>query len=46
MELLIGYLKSFSLEMGGGGQIGRSTYAIMGVVACVRVRTIGEGGQI
>ena len=23
-----------------------STYAIWGLVACVRVRTMGEGGQI
>ena len=45
MELLIGYQKNFPLEMWGGVQIGKSAYA-MGVVACVRVRTMGVGSQI
>ena len=43
VELLIGYLKIFPLGM--GGQMGKSTYG-MGVVASVRVCTMGEGGQI
>ena len=43
MKLLIGYVKRFLLEMGRGG-VGKSTYAIVGgVVASVRLRTMGEG---
>ena len=45
LEVLIGYLKTFPLEM--GGQVVKNTYA-MGVVASVYVRTIGRErrGQI
>ena len=44
MELLIGCLNTFPLEM--GGQMGKSTYAMGGgeIVASVHVCTIGEGG--
>ena len=46
MELLIGHLKTFLLEMGwGGGQMGKSTYAIEGVLARVYLRTMGERGS-
>ena len=40
MKLLIGYLKALLLEM-RGSQIGKSMYAIGGVIACVRVLTVG-----
>ena len=30
MELLFGYLKTLPLEMGRGGQMGKSTYTIGG----------------
>jgi len=41
IELLIGCVNRFPLEI-GGGKMGMSTYA-MGVVANVHVRTTGEG---
>ena len=40
MELLIGYLKTYPLE---GGQMGKGTYGIGGVVANAHVRTMGKG---
>ena len=43
MELLIGYLKTFPLEIGVGGQKGESTYTMGGgVEACVSVLKMGE----
>ena len=44
MEFLIGCLETFPLEMDGGGQMGKRTYTMGGVVANVNVRTMGEGG--
>ena len=42
---IIGLLfKSILLQM--GGQVGKSTYVMAGVVECGRVRTMGEGGKI
>ena len=32
--------------MGAGGQIGKGTYAMVGVVASVHKSTMGVGGQI
>ena len=43
MEFLIGCLETFPLEMDGGGQMGKRTYTMGGVVANVNVRTMGEG---
>ena len=44
MDLLIGYLKAFSLEMGVGIRWERVRTCDW-VIASARVRTIGEGGQ-
>ena len=44
MELLIGYLKTCPLEMGGGEKVGKSTNAINGVVSRVLVHTMGGWG--
>ena len=41
MEVLIGYIKAFPIEMAVGSDR-RSTYAMEGVVASVHVRTILE----
>ena len=41
MELLIEYLKTFPLEMGKGIEMGKSTYAMGGVVTSIHVHTIG-----
>ena len=45
MQFLIGYLKTFPLEM-GGGQMNKSTCAMgVEVIANVHTRTIGRGGS-
>ena len=35
--------KNILIRNGGGGQVGKSTYAIRGVLVCLPVRTMGEG---
>ena len=44
--IFIGYLNTFPLEIVGGDLNSMSTYTMGGLVACVRVRMMGEGGQI
>ena len=44
MEWLLGYLKPFPLEMGGGSQMGKSKYAMGGVIVRVHVRKMEEEG--
>ena len=48
MEFLTGYLRLFPLETGGGGQIGKSTYAMggRGFVAKLHLRTMVDRGKI
>ena len=45
MELFIGYLKTFPSEIGGGVLEWYEYVRIVGLVACVRVRTMGVGGS-
>ena len=46
MDLLIGYLKAFFLEMEGVDRRERVCTQWGGIVASVHVHTMGEGGQI
>ena len=45
MDLLVGYLKAFPLEMSGELD-GKEHVHNVGVVASVHVHTIGKGGQV
>ena len=43
LKLVLGYLKTFPLEM--GDEMGKSTHAMVGVLASVHVRMMEKGGS-
>ena len=43
MELLIGYSKTFPLEIGGGGQMDKTTYTIGGLS---KHKCVSKGGSV